>query len=145
MVAALVAVFGLASVLPAQERRVPSDSSRISIPGCASDRTFVVGTAPEDQPIRSDIEPGRRFRLNGPRQLLDEIRARERTMIEVTGVVRKSQVSGPGGIAIAGGRIRIGGALPRDPVSNPARDPMFDVVVIDVESWRALPDSCPER
>jgi hypothetical protein len=129
----------------AQEREVPSDSARISIPGCASDRAFVVTEGPEDQPVRSDIAPGRRFRLNGPRRLLEEIRAREGSVIEVTGLVRKNQVSGPGGISIAGGRIRIGGAVPQSPISEAGRDPMFNVVVIDVEAWRLLPGTCPER
>jgi hypothetical protein len=131
--------------LLAQEKPVPNDSSRISIPGCARDRQFVVAEPPEDEPIRSDIQPGRRFRLNGPKKLLEEIGRRERTMIEVTGLVRKGQLSGPGGIAIAGGRIRIGGATPQSPISSPGRDPMYNVVVMDVESWRPLPGTCEPR
>jgi hypothetical protein len=142
LAAALVA----GAALVAQEREVPGDSARISIPGCAKDRAFVVTEGPEDQPVRSDVAPGRRFRLNGPRRLLDEIRAREGSLVEVTGLVRKNQVSGTGGISIAGGRIRIGGAAPQSPMgSDPSRDPMFNVVVIDVESWRVLPGTCPAR
>lgn len=145
LVAGCVMALALGAVAAAQERPVPSDSSRISIPGCSKDRQFVTMEPPEDEPVRSDIQPGRRFRLNGPRELLQAIERREGTLIEVTGLVRKSQVSGPGGIAIAGGRIRIGGAVPRSPTSDPSRDPMYNVVVIDVESWRQLPGECPSQ
>ena len=91
---------------------------------------------------RSDVEAGRRFQLSGPKKILNDIKLRESSMIEVTGLVRTSQLS-PGGIAIAGGRIRIGGAVPQSPVSDPRRDPLYNQVVIDVESWRQLPESCP--
>jgi hypothetical protein len=125
----------------AQERPVPSDSSRITIPGCARDRTFVV-TQPEGHEAHaSGIQPGRRFRLSGPRRVLDDIRKREATMVQITGLVRKSDLAGPGGVSILGGRVRIGGATPRDPV----RDPMYNQTVIDVEGFQLLPDPCPAR
>ena len=121
----LVGLLALASTgaVRAQERKVPNDSARISIPGCARGRLFTVSRL-EREPVRSDIEPGRRFRLNGPKKLLKDIKLHEAGMIEVTGLVRKAQLS-QGGVAIAGGRIRIGGALPRDPIySDPRRDPL---------------------
>ncbi len=125
----------------AQERPVPSDSNRITIPGCARDRMFVV-TQPEGHEITATgIDPGRRFRLSGPRRVLDDIRKREATMVQITGLVRKSDLAGPGGLKVLGGRVRIGGALPRDPV----RDPMYTQVVIDVEGFQLLPDPCPAR
>ena len=135
-----------ASLLHAQERKVPGDSSRISIPGCAKGRTFIVAQPPEHEPVRSEIEAGRRFRLSGPKKILNDIRVHEPSMIEVTGLVRKSQLAGPGGVTVAGGRIRIGGGLPQSPISSdPRRDPLYGQVVIDVESWRQLPESCPAR
>src|SRR5262245_17398444 len=145
MLAALVIAL-FSSLAGAQERDVPKDSERLSLRGCARGRTFIVSPRSEHEPVRSDVEPGRRFRLSGPRKVLDDIKAREVNMIEVTGLVRKSQVSGPGGVAIAGGRIRIGGAAPRDPIyADPRRDPMYNEVVMDVESFRPLPDECPSR
>lgn len=124
----------------AQERPVPSDSSRITIPGCARDRLFVV-TKPEGRESTPGIDPGRRFRLAGSRPVLDDIRKREATMVEITGLVRKSDLAGPGGVRLLGGRVRIGGAMPRDPV----RDPMYNQIVIDVEGFQLLPDPCPVR
>jgi hypothetical protein len=124
-----------------QERPVPSDSARVTLPGCAHDRAFVVLEAEGREITASGILPGRRFRLSGPRQVLADIRKREGTMVEITGLVRKSDLAGPGGLKIFGGRVRIGGAMPRDPV----RDPMYNQVVIDVEGFQLLPDPCPAR
>jgi hypothetical protein len=139
-------VIASTAALFAQERKVPDDSSRVSIPGCARGRTFIVSERPEHEPLRSNVEAGRRFRLSGPKKTLDDIKRREASMIEITGLVRKAQLSGNGGVAVAGGRIRIGGGLPRDPIySDPRRDPLYNQVVIDVESWRQLPESCPGK
>ena len=139
--AVLVLAGGLAA---AQERDVPKDSERISIPGCARGRSFIVMPRDEIEPVRSDVQTGRRFRLNGPKKLLDEIKKVEANYVEVTGLVRKSQLNQSQGIPIAGGRIRIGGTpVHRDPTADPARDPRYNEVVIDVESWRPLPESCP--
>jgi hypothetical protein len=142
----IVAAFMLGGLAAAQEREVPKDSARISIPGCAKGRTFIVMPREDIEPVRSDVQPGRRFRLNGPKKLLAEIKKVEANYVEVTGLVRKAQLDGTQGIAIAGGRIRIGGApVHRDPTADPARNPRYNEVVIDVESWRPLPESCPSK
>jgi len=126
-----------------QEREIPKDSVLITMQGCARGRTFIVGPRTEHSTGNSAIEPGRRFRLNGPKKILADIKARESSMVEVTGLVRKGQLGGPGGISVAGGRIRIGGALPRD--NNPARTANYNEVVIDLEGYRMLAEACPAR
>jgi hypothetical protein len=137
LLTALLLSFAAAS--QAQERNVPKDSERISIPGCAKGRTFIVVYPSTPEPVRSDVQPGRRFRLSASKKILDDLEKQEGTMVEVTGLVRKSQLSGPGGVSIAGGRVRIGGA----PVSSdPRRDSAYNEAVMDVESWRSLPDPC---
>ena len=132
------------TALQAQERPVPKDSERISIPGCARGSAFVV-TEPASYELVTDVAPGQRFRLAGPKDVLKDIKAREGSMVELTGLVRKSQRTGPGGVSIAGGRVRIGGAVPQSAIRDPARDPAYNQVVIDVESYRPLPDPCPDR
>ena len=136
-----------AGLAPAQEREVPKDSARISIPGCARGRSFIVMPRDEVEPVRSDVQAGRRFRLSGPKKLLEEIKKVEANYVEVTGLVRRSQLDQPQGISIGGGRVRIGGgAVNRDPTqSDPRRDPRYNEIVIDVESWRPLPESCPTK
>lgn len=135
-----------AAAVAQEEKPVPKDSERIAIPGCARNRSFVVAERPEHEPVRSGVQPGRRFRLNGPKQILEEIKAREGSMIEVTGLVRKSQLAGPGGVAVAGGRVRIGGGMPSSPMgSSPNSMVGYDEVVIDLESYRPLLEPCPSK
>ena len=134
-----------AALVGAQERPVPKDSARVSIAGCARNRTFIVGRAPEGEPVRSDIEPGRRFKMNGAKPTLADIKAHERTLIEVTGLVRQADLNPPRGIGI-GSRVRIGGGQPQSPIgSGPATSPAYAEAIIDVEGWRALPGDCPQR
>src|SRR5688572_21844847 len=129
-------------LLAAQERKIPKDSELVSLRGCADGRTFIVGPRSEDQPGTLSVDPGRRFRLNGSKKILDEIKARERSVIEVTGLIRKADVNPPQGVPVLGGRVRIGGAVPRDPISDPARDPAYNQAVMDVEAWRVVPGEC---
>jgi hypothetical protein len=138
---ALLVVSGVSRAAARQELPIPRDSSRITIAGCASDRAFIVDIPEGREIAATGIQAGRRFRLSGPRQVLDDIKRRQGSMVEITGLVRKSDMAGPGGVSLLGGRVRIGGTLPRDPV----RDPMYNQVVIDVEGYQLLPDRCPPR
>jgi hypothetical protein len=134
-------VLGAAAATAAQEeRKVPSDSMRVTIAGCARDRAFIVDTPEGRESNKDGIAPGRRFRLSGRRTVLDDIKRREGSMVEITGLVRKSDLSGPGGVRLFGGRVRIGGTPQRD-----RNDPMYNQTVIDVESYQLLPDPCPTR
>jgi hypothetical protein len=135
-----------AFVLAQEEKKVPKDSERVWISGCARGKSFNAQRL-ENEPVRTDVAPGRRFRLSGPKKILQDIEARETQMIEVTGLMRKSDLNPPNaGVAIAGGRVRIGGPLPRDPIAgDPKRDPFYNESIIDVEAWRVLPADCPAR
>jgi hypothetical protein len=142
--AAFLLVLLTPGALFAQERKVPGDSVRVSIPGCAKGSAFVVTASPEGDRTSTEVVTGRRFRLTGKKDLLNEIKKREGTMVEVTGIIRKSDLSGPGGISLGGGRVRIGGGPPLDSgVGGPARAPQSANAIIDVEGWRPLADSCP--
>jgi hypothetical protein len=146
---ALALVFlssGFSAAPAAQEQaRVPKDSARIAIPGCSRDRVFIVADAPNHEPVGTRLEPGRRFRLAGKRELLDAIKAREGTMVEVTGLVRKADLERSGGVRLFGGRVRIGGAQPQAPLSDVQRNSTYAEVVLDVESYRMLTESCRSR
>jgi hypothetical protein len=141
----LVGVAMATGAVVAQDKKVPADSEELSLPGCSKGRTFIVSEGPEHEPRQVAVAPGRRFRLEGPKDVLDDIKRREGRLVEVTGLVRKSQVAGPGGIPIAGGRIRIGGPMPRSPMSDPARDPAYNQAIMDVSSWRLLDGTCTKR
>ena len=141
--AILVALISSALLAAQEQAKVPKDSARIAIPGCTRDRVFIVAEAPDHEPVGTRLEPGRRFRLAGKRELLDDIKRREGTMVEVTGLVRKSDLEGSGGVRLFGGRVRIGGAQPQAPLSDVQRNSTYAEVVLDVESYRMLTDPCP--
>ena len=145
MLAAALALTAGAFLAAQEQAKVPKDSSRIAIPGCTRDRVFIVADAPNHEPVGTRLEPGRRFRLAGKREVLDAIKAREGTMVEVTGLVRKADLEGSGGVRLFGGRVRIGGAQPQAPLSDVQRNSSYAEVVLDVESYRMLTDSCPSR
>jgi hypothetical protein len=137
----------LAATVSGQEREVPKDSVRLAVPGCVDGRTFIVMRRERAEPVDGEVQPGRRFRLNGKKELLKEMNTQKATMVEVTGLVRRSQVNQTG-IPVAGGRVRIGGGQPQAPLGGgpgTGRSAMYDEAVFDVESWRSLPDECPSR
>jgi len=143
LAAAAIAILSATGVMRAQERPVPGDSARVSVPGCAKGRVFIVTTTPEHEPSQADIAPGRRFRLSGEKDVLNDIKKREGRMIEVTGLIRKAALAGPGGIAVAGGRVRIGGGAPQASTGDPTRSlEGYNQAVLDVEGWRLLPENC---
>lgn len=138
---AAVITTALLATAAAQDTKIPEDSELVSINGCAKNGNFIVGERREDQPGTLEIAPGRRFRLNGPKKLLNEINAHRREAMQVTGLIRKNELK-PQGVAVLGGRVRIGGAVPRDPISDPARDPAYNQSVLDVRSWKPLTGDC---
>jgi hypothetical protein len=100
--------------------------------------------SPEGERTSIEIKTGRRFRLTGKRELLNEIKKREANMIEVTGIIRRNDLEGPGGIALGGGRVRIGGGPPVAPGgSDVNRAPQSMNAILDVEGFRPLGEPCP--
>jgi hypothetical protein len=131
------------SLAAQEERPVPKDSVRVSIPGCSKGSAFVVTEGPEAERTSIEIKVGRRFRLTGKKQVLDEIKAREGYMIAVTGIVRKNDLQGPGGISLGGGRVRIGGGAPVSGGTSPTQAPESGNAILDVEGFRPLGEPCP--
>jgi hypothetical protein len=129
----------------AQEKEVPKDSVRLSIPGCVEGRRFIVMRREKPEPMEIEVPLGRRFRLNGDRKMLVAMQKEKASMIQITGLVRRSQVAETG-VGVAGGRVRIGGGNPQAPVGGGVRpDTGYNEAILDVESWQSLPDACPSR
>ncbi|MEW6322340.1 MAG: hypothetical protein AB1635_14770 [Acidobacteriota bacterium] len=131
----------LAGGVIAQEKPVPRDSVRLSVAGCARGRVFTVDRDPDHETRGVELAMGRKLRLAGPRPVLDEIKANERSMVELTGLMKQADVRPPG-ISLGGGRVRI---APGGPVAGGNRPQVPEVSVFDVESWRLLNASCPDR
>ena len=92
------------------------------------------------EPVDAEVQPGRRFRLNGKKDILKDMQSQKATMIEVTGLVRRLQVN-ERGVPIAGGRVRIGGGQPQAPMCGEAIGQRGDhnEATPNVQSW----DRCP--
>ena len=127
------------------EKKVPKDSARVTLQGCAKGRTFIVGPKSEHGAANVDIPPGRRFRLNGDKKILAEIKSSEDRMVEVTGLIRKADLHPPQGVSLAGGRVRIGGVDPREPVGTVSTSPSYNEATFDLESTKPLPERCPAQ
>jgi hypothetical protein len=146
--ALVILASGALAAAAAQEREVPKDSTRITIPGCAKGRSFIVAAREGHDPTSGVLAPGRRFRLSGPKDILKDIEKRERMMVEVTGLVRKAELAGPGGVSTGGGRVRIGGGAPQAQVGGGPSQTLAGGTtdaVLDVEGWQQLPEQCPDR
>jgi len=139
---ALAVVALLAAPLAAQETKpVPKDSVRVFVPGCTKGYMFTAGPRTEEHPGSVDVPEGMHFRMNGPKKLMNEIKAHEGSTIEITGLVRRGQFR-TDGVGLGGG-VRI----TPPPSSSPGRAPAPGVspIMIDVEGWRQLGGSCPAR
>src|SRR5215203_4670392 len=95
MRAAVAVAIGLTSiaVLAAQETKpVPKDSVRVYLTGCTKGRVFTAGPRMEDPPSNAEIREGTHLRMNGPKQLMQEIKAQEGSMmVGITGLMKKGQ------------------------------------------------------
>jgi hypothetical protein len=136
-----IAVVVLRAPLAAQEEKpVPKDSVRVSIPGCTKGQVLTVGRRTADQPGSVDLPEGMRLRMNGPKNMMADIKAHEGSMVEITGLMKRGQF-GPDGVNIGGGvRITPGPAPTGGTTPAP---PMARQILIDLEGWRAATGNCP--
>ena len=139
----IAAVALLGGRLVAQEQKpVPKDSIRVSIPGCTKGYIFTAGRRTLDEPGSVSVPEGMHFRMNGPKKLIAEIKAQEGSMIEIIGVTKRGQYKSDGvgiggGVRVSPGSGSMGGSLPGSPVASQ--------ISIDVEGWRPVEGRCPSR
>ena len=137
-----MAIAALSGPLIAQEEKpVPKNSVRVSIPGCTKGQIFTAGRRNADQPGSVDIPEGMHLRMNGPKKMMAEIKAHEGSMIEITGLMRKGQY-GPAGVGIGGG-VRISPGSPPSAGMSPSAG--VSQIMIDVEGWRPTAGECASR
>jgi len=137
----IVAVAVLSGPLAAQETKpVPKNSVRVFVPGCTKGQVFTAGRRTQDEPGSVDIPEGTHLRMNGPKQMMAEIKAHEGSMIQIVGLMKKGQY-GPEGVGIGGG-VRI---MPGPANGSPASSPNVSQIMIDVEGWRPVAGNCPSR
>ena len=132
------AVALLSGRLVAQEQKpVPKDSVRVSIPGCTKGYIFTAGPRTVDEPGSVSVPVGMHFRMNAPKKLIAEIKVQEGSMIEITGIMKRGQYE-PDGFGLGGG-VRVSPG----PTGGSLGSPVAGQVGIDVEGWRPLAGRCP--
>jgi len=142
--ALLFALVVSGAALVAQEKPVPKDSTRVTVPGCTKGAVFTAGPRTEDQVGRSEIPEGMHLRMNAPKKLMAEIKAHEGQMIQITGLMKKGQYNDQG-IPVGGG-VRVTPGIGSGGVGIGAGRPsptVGSVNYIDVESWGLAPGNCP--
>ena len=134
----------LMSALPVagQEMKpVPKNSVRVLVPGCTKGHILTAGPRSEAQPGTSEIVEGTHLRMNGPKKLIEEIRAHEGTFLLITGLMKAGQEK-PAGVAVGGG-FRVGPGSTNGSPSGSLASP--GLPSIDVEGWRQGVGDCPSR
>jgi hypothetical protein len=140
VLAVVLVVIGRAGATAQEQKPLPKNVVRVSVPGCAHDYIFTAGARTADEAGSTlEITEGMRLRMNGPKKLMAEIKAHQGSMIVITGTMKTGQ-SKPDGVGLGGG-VRVG------PSGGPgsARLPpsaMVNQIMIDVEGWRPLAGNC---
>jgi len=121
-----------------EKPKVPEDSVELTVTGCLKGR--ILKTIP---PAEADVQRGpnvgeRVFRLNGKREVMDEVKHRNNQLVDVVGLVKRSALDDKG---IKAGPVSITGG---SPVAGRPGIPMGadNVPVMDVSSVRARATSC---
>jgi hypothetical protein len=124
-----------------QERpKIPKDSIQVVVTGCLKGRVLAVSDVRQpDAQSGPDIR-NRSFRLSGKKDVMSVVKKEDGHIVEVTGILKKADLSEPG-IKIAGGRVTVGGgSRTAGPTSMP--DPADNVVVMDVLSLQPQGVGC---
>ena len=137
---ALVLTLTLASVQAdvQEKRRVPDDSVELTVVGCLKGRAFTT-VARRDADVERGPSVGERtFQLTGPKDVMDEVKKRNRQLVEVIGIVKRSALDDKG---VKSGRVTFSGG---SPVAGSGRLPTGteNVPVMDVTSVRLRATAC---
>jgi len=137
----LACAMATASISFAQDDKkpVPKDSARVSVAGCSKDYIFTAGPRAEDQG-GTVVPEGTHLRMNGPKKLINDIKAHEGTRVEITGLIRKGQYAQQG-MPIGGG-VRIGPGPAGGVGVTAGMGGNSTPVMIDVEGWRQIAGEC---
>jgi hypothetical protein len=133
---ALLAVAGQQETRP-----VPKDSMAVGARGCLKGRVFTAtSTIEHEGALRGPDITGRRFRINGKKELTNQVKEHDGHLVEITGIVRKADLSDEGvGFKVGGARVVIGAQgtnpntrnLPAAPPTIPTMDALTLVFVKD--------------
>jgi hypothetical protein len=138
VVVATLALALMTTQAPQETPRVPKDSIELTVIGCLQGRILSTvasrGTDVETSPYVGE----RTFRLNGKKEVINEVKKRQHQLVEVVGLVKRSALDDKG---VKSGRVSISGG---SPVAGMGGLPtgVDQVPVMDVSSIRMRSTSC---
>jgi hypothetical protein len=138
MILLLVMMFLAPQETTQEKPRVPKDSIELTVVGCLKGRAL---STIENRQV--DVESGpyvgaRTFRLAGKRAVMDEVKRQDGHLVEVVGIVKRSDLDDKG---VKIGRVTVAPASPASG-GRGMPSPAQDVAVMDVESVRLRSLSC---
>jgi hypothetical protein len=131
---------------PQEPKPIPKGSVEVVTTGCVKGKAFhSTGPREEAGVQRGPDVRGRTFRLNGPKDVMKEVKTNDGHFVEIVGIVRTADLQPTAGKTIGNTRVTLGSpnrTAPSgsSPVSAPS--PASNVVIMDVSSVHSLADSC---
>ena len=129
---------------PPESKPVPADSVEIATTGCLKGRVFTATEPPEENMRKGPNVTGRSFRLAGPKELMNIVKEHDGDLVQVVGLIRRSDMAPAGPSARIGNtKVTIGAPRSGDPMQS-ARQPISEgIAVMDTSSVRYLSETCP--
>jgi hypothetical protein len=123
---------------PQEKRKVPKDSIEVTVIGCLKGRVLRT-VHRRDVDVESGPYIGERtFRLAGKKDISDKIKQEQNHLVEVTGIVKRSDLDDKG---IQAGPLTINGGKPVASTRS-LPNPADNVAVMDVDAIRTRATSC---
>ena len=137
----ILAVVAAGAQTDQETRRIPEDSVELTVTGCLNGRILST-IEPREADVQRGPQVGKRlFRLSAKREVMDEVKKRNRQLVDVVGVVKRSALDdkgvSAGPVSITGGPPVAGGGM-RPPAG------VDNVPVMDVTSVRVRETACPD-
>ncbi len=128
------------------EKKKDKESIELIVTGCLKGRAL---QAEEVRPAREDdltVIQARTFRVNGAREVMDELKKQNNRYVEAKGRVKRSSLAAIGpGIDVGGARITVTPGTMGNPSRAPQHNPNAGVLHIDVTAVRAVSESCSSK
>jgi hypothetical protein len=128
------------------EKKKDKDSIELVVTGCLKGRAL---QAEEVRPAKEDdltVIQARTFRVNGARDVMDELKKQNNRYVEAKGRVKRSSLAAIGpGIDVGGARITVTPGTMGNPSRAPQHNPNAGVLHIDVTAVRVVSENCSSK